>query len=45
MLEETFREILPRYATDSLKGDSREFERKFLALKQTWHAKYSDFQS
>ena len=36
MLEETFREILPRYATESLKGDSREFERKFLALKKIW---------
>ena len=39
MLEETFREILPRYATESLKGDSLEFERKFLALKQMWEAK------
>ena len=29
MLEETFREIIPRYATESLRGDSREFERKF----------------
>ena len=39
MLEETFREILPRYATESLKGDSLEFERKFLALKQMWETK------
>ena len=39
MLEEMFREILPRYATESLKGDSLEFERKFLALKQMWEAK------
>ena len=36
MLEETFREILPRYATESLKGDSREFEQKFVALKKMW---------
>ena len=36
MLEETFREILPRYAIKSLKGDSHEFERKFSALKQMW---------
>ena len=36
MLGETFREILPRYAIESLKGDSHEFERKFLALKRMW---------
>ena len=36
ILEGYFQEILPRYATESLKGDSREFERKFLALKEMW---------
>ena len=36
VLEETFREILPRYAIKSLEGDSHEFERKFLALKRMW---------
>lgn len=39
MLEETFHEIFPRYATESLKGDSREFDRKFSALKQMWETK------
>ena len=34
LLEEAFHEILPRYATESLKGDSREFERKFSALNK-----------
>ncbi|MDE0301356.1 MAG: DUF6036 family nucleotidyltransferase [Candidatus Poribacteria bacterium] len=36
MLEEAFRDILPRYASESLKGDSLEFKRKFSALKQMW---------
>ena len=35
-LEGYFQDILPRYATESLKGDSREFQRKFQALKQMW---------
>lgn len=34
MLQACFDEILPRFATDSLKRDSQEFERKFAALKQ-----------
>ena len=35
-LERYFQDILPRYATESLKGDSLEFQRKFQALKQMW---------
>jgi hypothetical protein len=35
-LERYFQDILPRYATESLKGNSREFQQKFQALKQMW---------
>src|SRR3970282_2216978 len=35
-LDGYFQDILPRYATESLKGDSLEFQRKFQALKQMW---------
>jgi hypothetical protein len=35
-LELHFQDILPRYATESLKGDSREFQQKFQALKGMW---------
>ena len=35
-LSESFDEIMPRYATDSLKQDPVEFRRKFAILKEMW---------
>jgi len=35
-LTEYFQEILPRYATDSLKQDPIEFQRKFAVLFEMW---------
>ena len=37
-LESYFIEILPRFATASLKGDPDEFQRKFAALRQMWQS-------
>jgi hypothetical protein len=36
MLQNCFREILPRYATESLKQDPVEFQRKFATLFTIW---------
>jgi hypothetical protein len=36
-LELHFQDILPRYATESLKADPREFQQKFEALKGMWN--------
>jgi len=37
-LETYFAEILPRFATASLKRDPDEFQKKFAALKQMWRS-------
>ncbi len=37
-LENYFTEILPHFATTSLKGDPEEFQRKFAALRQMWQS-------
>lgn len=38
ILEACFAEILPRFATSSLKHDPDEFQKKFGTLKQMWLA-------
>jgi len=38
-LAELFQNILPRMAEESLKGDPREFERKFQALESLWRGR------
>ena len=41
MLSEFFDEILPRYATESLRQDPVEYRKKFEILKEMWRSRSS----